>query len=342
MEEREEAQEGRDAVEAATDPGPVAAEDAGAPVDEAPEERLTPLPIAPLPDERPLVLLVNPSSGGGRALRALARVEALLDARRVPFRAVRTRSLEHGIAKALHAVESGETPVVISGDGLIGAVGGALAGTETPLGIVPGGRGNDLARVLGIPTDPEAAIEIVLAGHSRPIDVGEVNDKRFLGIASVGFDSEANRRANDSRLRGNLVYLWAAVRTMATWRSARFTIAIGERRTRIEGYDVIVANNRAYGGGMFIAPDAELDDGQFDVVTIARMGKLRALYNLSKVFKGTHVHIPEVEVVRAPRLGLSASRPFAVYADGEYLTDLPADLRIIPRALRVLVPPAAA
>ncbi|HVW47111.1 MAG TPA: diacylglycerol kinase family protein [Solirubrobacterales bacterium] len=305
------------------------------------EESFAAAPSAP-PDERPLVLLVNPSSGGGHSLKVLARAEALLDARRVPFRVVRTRSLEHGVAEALQAVEAGETPVVVSGDGMIGAIGGAMVGAEVALGIVPGGRGNDLARVFGIPLDAEEAIEIVLAGHSRPIDVGEVNGRRFLSIASVGFDSEANRIANESRLGGHLVYLWAALRTMATWRSARFTIAIGGQRIRMEGFDVVVANTKAYGGGMFIAPDAEPDDGEFDVVTIADMGKLRALYNLTKVFKGTHVRIPEVQVVRASHLTLSASRPFAVYADGDHLTDLPADLRIIPRALRVLVPPAAA
>ena len=93
---------------------------------------------------------------------------------------------------------------------------------------------------------------------------------------------------------------------------------------------------------MFVAPDAELDDGEFDVVTIAQVGKLRFLGNLPKVFKGTHVGNDEVSVVRAARLGVSASRPFAVYADGEHLTDLPADLRVIPSALRVLVPAAAA
>ncbi len=293
--------------------------------------------------ERPLALLVNPASGSGRALKLLPRIEAALDARHAPFRVVRTKSLEHGVERALDAVAAGEVPVVVSGDGLIGAVGGAMAGEETPLGIVPGGRGNDLARVLGIPLDPEAAIEVVLAGESRAIDVGEANGRRFLGIASVGFDSEANRHANETRfMRGNLVYLYAALRTMATWKSARFTIAIGEQRTRVEGYDVVVANSSCYGGGMYIAPDAELDDGRFDVVTIAEMGKIRALYNLTKVFKGTHVRIPEVNVTRAARLHLSASRPFAVYADGDHLTDLPADLRVIPRALRVLVPAAAA
>jgi YegS/Rv2252/BmrU family lipid kinase len=291
---------------------------------------------------QPLVLLVNPSSGGGRGMKVLPRVEAVLDTRRVPFRVVRTKSLDHGVAKALRAVEGGELPVVLSGDGLIGAVGGAMAGEETPLGILPGGRGNDLARVLGIPTEPEEAIEVVLAGHSRAIDVGEANGKRFLGIASVGFDSDANRIANASRFRGNLVYAYAALRALVSWKPARFTIAIGDRHTRVEGYSVVVANSKAYGGGMFVAPDAELDDGEFDVVTIAKVGKLRFLGNLPKVFKGTHVNNDEVRVVRTAHLSLSASRPFAVYADGEHLTDLPAELRVIPRALRVLVPPATA
>ena len=293
-------------------------------------------------DERgPLLLLVNPSSGAGRALKLLPRIEAALDARRVSFRVVRTRSLEHGVDKALGAVEAGELPVVVSGDGMIGAVGGALAGGATPLGIVPVGRGNDLARVLGVPTEPEAAIEIVLAGHTRTIDIGEANGKPFLGIASVGFDSDANRIANESRLGGNLVYAYAALRVLAAWKPARFTIAIGDQRTRMEGYTVVVANNKAYGGGMYVAPDADLEDGEFDVVTIGKVGKLRFLGNLPKVFKGTHVRSDEVQVVRASRLSLSASRPFAVYADGEHLTDLPVDLRVIPHALRVLVPPAA-
>ncbi|MGH2940830.1 MAG: diacylglycerol/lipid kinase family protein [Solirubrobacterales bacterium] len=290
----------------------------------------------------PLVLLVNPSSGGGRALKLLPRVEAVLDARRVPFRVLRTKSLEHGVTKALAAVEAGELPVVVSGDGMIGAIGGAMAGGETPLGIVPVGRGNDLARVLGIPTEPEEAIEIVLGGHTRTIDVGEANGHRFLGIASAGFDSDANRIANESRLGGNLVYAYAALRSLVAWKPARFTIAIGDQHTRLEGYSVVVANNSAYGGGMYVAPDADLEDGEFDVVTIAKVGKLRFLSNLPKVFKGTHVNNDEVQVIRASRLSLSASRPFAVYADGEHLTDLPADLRVIPRALRVLVPPAAA
>ncbi len=289
----------------------------------------------------PLTLLVNPHSAHGRTLKLLPKVEQELDARRIPFRVERTRGLEDGVERALRAVEAAEVPVVISGDGLLGAVGGAMAGSETPLGIVPGGRGNDLARVLGIPQDPAAAVAVLAAGESRRIDVGEANGKRFLGIVSIGFDSDANQLANEtSFLRGNLVYAYAALRTLLTWKPGRFTVRAGEERVRFTGYSVSVANNRAFGGGMFIAPDAELDDGEFDIVTVGEVGKLRFVSNLPKVFKGTHVDEDEVHVFRASRVELTASRPFPVFADGEHLTDLPASLRILPRALSVLVPPA--
>ena len=142
-------------------------------------------------------------------------------------------------------------------------------------------------------------------------------------------------------MRGNLAYVYSSLRTLLGWKAARFTIRVGDESERFSGYFVSVANNRAYGGGMLIAPDAELDDGEFDVVTIGEVGKLRFLANLPKVFKGTHVERDEVRVFRASRLELSASRPFPVFADGEHLSDLPATLRVLPRALSVIVPPRA-
>jgi len=292
----------------------------------------------------PLTLLVNPASAGGKTLKLLPAVEQALDARRVVFRVQRTKGLEHGAEQALRAVEAGELPVAMSGDGLLGAIGGAMAGAETPLGIIPGGRGNDLARVLGIPSDPERAVATLFSGHSRRIDVGEANGKRFLGIVSVGFDSECNRRANEVKLiRSNLVYVYSLFRTLVGWKAARFTIRVDDERTRLSGYSVSVANNSTFGGGMRIAPGADLEDGRFDVIAVGEVGKLRFLANLPKVFKGTHVDDDEVRVFRTSHLELSASKDFPVYADGEHLTDLPASLRVLPRALSVLTPaPAAA
>ena len=167
--------------------------------------------------------------------------------------------------------------------------------------------------------------------------------RRFLCIASCGFDSEANRRANETRLvRGNLVYAYAALRTLATWRPASFTVTVDGEPHRYEGFSVAVANGAAYGGGMMMAPDAELDDGLFDVVMSRTVGKLRFLRNLPKVFKGEHVDEPEVSVVRGSEVEITADRDFEIYADGEPLTELPAALRLLPRALRVIAPAAAA
>ena len=290
--------------------------------------------------ERPLVVLVNPSSGGGRTKTLLPKFTDALDKRHLEFRVEPTRSAEHAVDLALGAGDQGELPVVMSGDGLVGIVGGALAGTDVPLGILPAGRGNDLARVLDIPSDPAGAAGVLASWHARVIDVGEANGKRFLGIASVGFDSDANRIANQTRVvKGRLVYAYAALRALIAWKPARFSLRIGEENMRFTGWSVAAANSRAFGGGMFVAPNALLDDGEFDVVMVGEGGKLHFLSNLPKVFKGTHLENDEVRVIRTRSLELDASRPFAVYADGEHLTDLPATLRVLPKALTVLAPP---
>jgi YegS/Rv2252/BmrU family lipid kinase len=284
-------------------------------------------------------LLVNPHSAGGKTVKLLPEIERELRRRNVQYRLVRTESLEHGVAEAQRAAEGGEVPVVMSGDGLIGQVGGALAQTDTPMGILPGGRGNDLARVLEIPDDPAGSVGVLAEGNVRTIDVGEVNGSRFLCIASCGFDSDANRIANETRIvRGNLVYAYAALRALIAWRPATFTLDLDGEKVENIGYAVAVANSKAYGGGMFVAPDADLTDGRFDVVLTGKTSKLRFLANLPKVFKGTHVENDEVRVLRAAEVQVSADRDFAVYADGEHLTDLPATLRVLSGALRVIAP----
>jgi YegS/Rv2252/BmrU family lipid kinase len=282
------------------------------------------------------VVLVNPSAGGGRVRDLLGEVEVTLRDLGVDYRLVLTTGLEHGCEEARRAAGDGEIPVVMSGDGLVGQV---LAGGEVPLGVIPGGRGNDFARVVGIPTEVRAAVTLLVAGRTRAVDVGEVNGRRFLCIASCGFDSDANRIANEARLvKGNLVYAYAALRAMAAWKPARFELVLDGERWVHTGYSVAAANSKAYGGGMFLAPDAELDDGRLDVVCVGEVGKLRYLANLPKVFKGRHVENDEVTVRRAAEVEISADRPFAVYADGDHLADLPATIRVLPRALNVIVP----
>ncbi len=259
----------------------------------------------------------------------------------------------HARELAREAALARETVAVLGGDGLIGVVADALR--EVPgstLGVLPAGRGNDLARVLGIPKDPLAACATIARGVPRAMDLGEVcaaeasaetplGRRTFVGIASAGFDSEANRIANEASPRlGRLVYAYGALRALWRWRPARFEISLqpqGERHT-IVGYSICAANSRAYGGGMRMAPDALLDDGQFDVVTIGQIGRLRLLVDLLRVFNGTHLREPAVRVFRAAELEISADRPFTLYADGDPIATLPVRLRSVGAALRVLVP----
>jgi YegS/Rv2252/BmrU family lipid kinase len=285
------------------------------------------------------LLLVNPSAGGGRVQELLPVLERALSDRGVEYRRVFTEGIEHGCREALAAAEAGEIPVVMSGDGLIGQVGGALAGSGVPMGVIPGGRGNDFARVVGIPDEVEAAAELLTSGETREVDVGEVNGKRFLCIASCGFDSDANRIANEARwVKGRLVYAYAALRALATWKPATFTLDIDGDREQVTGYTVAAANSRAYGGGMLAAPQAELDDGLLDVGASGNVGKLRFLRGLLQIFEGEHLETLEVQMWRAAEVRIEADRPFAVYADGDHLTDLPATVSLLPRALRVIVP----
>jgi len=290
-------------------------------------------------------LIVNPASGGGRAGRIAPAVLAELRRLGLAARRSDTRDLQHARALALEAAQDGETAVALGGDGLVGALADALRAVPGALlGVLPGGRGNDLARVLGIARDPLAACATIANGSARPLDLGEVAGTAFVGIASVGFDSEANRIANAAPARlGNLVYAYGALRALAAWHPARFTVELQPPGERIQftGYTVAVASSRAYGGGMLIAPDADLQDGLLDIVLIDAVGRLRFVANLPKVFRGTHVGLPEVRVKRAREVTIEADRPFALYADGDPIAQLPARVRALPAAVNVLVPPGS-
>jgi YegS/Rv2252/BmrU family lipid kinase len=283
---------------------------------------------------------MNPAAAGGRPLRLLPKVREKLTALGLPHRVVETRDMEHASGAAAEAASAGETVVAMGGDGLVGVLASAVRSIG-PLGVLPAGRGNDFARTLKIPQDVEAACEVLAEGNLRELDLGEANGRHFVSIASAGYDSDANRIANDAKfIRGNLVYLYGALRALAAWKPALFTVRADGLERRFEGYTVIAANARYYGGGMCVAPRASMSDGMLDMVFIEQTSKLRFLSNLPKVFSGKHVELEEVSGLRAREVEISANRPFDVYADGDVLTSLPATMRVLPGALRVLAPKA--
>jgi YegS/Rv2252/BmrU family lipid kinase len=289
--------------------------------------------------ERRLALLVNPASAGGRALEALPEVHATLDALGATHRTVTTRSIDHAHGEALMAVENEETVVALGGDGLLRPLAGALKNTGSALAIVPCGRGNDYARVLGIPDDPAEAASVAVQGEERLMDVANVEGTPYMGIASFGFDSDANRIANEAKyVKGNAVYVWAALRALAAWKHATFTLRVDDERHEFTGWSVGVGNSKAYGGGMYLLPQAELDDGTLDVIVCKETSKLRFLRELPKVFKGNHVDSEHVRFFRGEEIEVSSSRPFVIYADGDPIGATPAIMRVERRCLRVIAP----
>jgi YegS/Rv2252/BmrU family lipid kinase len=247
--------------------------------------------------------------------------------------------MDHARELARGARDAGEIVAAMGGDGLTGAVAGELSGTEGTLAVIPGGRGNDWARKLGIPADPEAAVEVLAAGSVRTVDVAEAGGVTFLGIASAGIDSDVQVIANATRLPlGGQVYLYGTLRALLRWKPARWTVTLDGETQRFDGYSVAVCNSGVFGGGMHLVPDASVTDGLLDVVLIADAGKGHYLANLAKVFRGTHVHDLAYTRLQAREVRFEADRPFTAYADGDPIADLPATFRVVPGALRVLAP----
>ena len=219
-------------------------------------------------------------------------------------------------------------------DGWTGAVARELCGSDCVLAVIPGGRGNDLARKLGIGHDPLPAIDLLAAGRERRIDVAEAGGRVYVGILSAGFDSDVNEIANSTRLPlGTLVYVYGALRALTRWH-----VTIDGTEHEFDGYAVAVANSGVFGGGMWLVPDASLEDGLLDIAFTTAQPKLQYLRGLTRVFNGAHVGQPGFELMQGREITFHADRPFAAYADGDPIVDLPATVRVKPAALRVIAP----
>ena len=196
--------------------------------------------------------------------------------------------MQHARELAREACDNGEICAAMGGDGIVGAVAGELRDGAGLLAVLPGGRGNDFARKLGIPFDPVEAAALLEDGEEKRIDLAEADGTTYLGILSAGIDSDVSRIALETRLKlGTFVYTYGVLRAIAGWKQAAWDVTIDGEPASFDGYSVAVANSGVFGGGMYLAPDAELDDGLLEVVMISAQSKLRYLRGLPRVFNGT-------------------------------------------------------
>ncbi|MFJ5730865.1 diacylglycerol/lipid kinase family protein [Streptomyces paradoxus] len=291
---------------------------------------------------RQFTAVVNPTAGGATSAAALHKVARLLREAGAELETEYSRSLAHARELARHAGERGRVVLAVGGDGITGSIGGALSGTGALFGMVPAGRGNDFARALGLPGDPDGVARVLLHGTPRAVDTIEVTSSVHaatvvLGSVYAGVDALANLHANRSRmLRGSASYYAGALRAISTWRPVRYRITVDGRDHTYSGYTVVAANSSYYGSARRIAPEARLDDGLLDVVMI-RDAPRRLFFTLMKELDtGVHVHRPQVQVVRGREIRIEAERGVPYGADGEIEAVLPVTVRVLPGALRVL------
>jgi diacylglycerol kinase (ATP) len=289
---------------------------------------------------RTIALLTNPTSGKGRGRRTAAIALPRLTEAGYHVREMIGRDADEALDLARQAVADGvESLAVVGGDGMVHLAVQAVAETETNLGIIPCGTGNDVARYLGLPrTDPQLAADVVVGSRVRRIDLARTGATYFVTVLASGFDSKVNERANAMTwARGQMRYNPATPAELRVFRPLPYVLDLdGEVRTP-EAMLVAVGNGESFGGGLRITHGAVLDDGLLDVVVIKPMSKARLLRVYPMLFKGTHVGIPEYEHHRVKAVTVAAPGVVA-YADGERVGALPLTIEAVPGALRVLVP----
>jgi len=311
----------------------------------------------PVPTSKPLTIVVaiNPSASFGKNRGVGETVVGRLRAAGHTVTSLQEPNFARLIeAAALAVARKPDALVVVGGDGMVSLGVNLLATGDVPLGIVPTGTGNDMARGLGIPVgDTDAAITGLLDYLTRParaIDAGRIRHTDDAGrgqttwfacVLSAGFDAIVNERANNLRRpRGKSRYLVALVIELARLRPIRYRVVLDGVATTTDAMLVAVGNNRSIGGGMRLTPDALVDDGLFDVLIVTPLSRIAFLRVFPRVFAGTHLGHPAVTIHRASAVRIEAD-DVAAYADGERVSLLPVDIEIVPGALRVLMPESA-
>lgn len=297
--------------------------------------------------------IVNPVAGAGRCLAQWRRlIQGRDDLERSTLY---TEEAGHAEQLVRTAVAQGyNTVIAVGGDGTLHEVVNGAVRLERPpiVGAIPCGTGNDFARSVGLPQKPEKALEICRNGVTRPVDLGVIGDRVFINVAGFGFDAEVaaevirmaevarKKRSGDrSKSAGALPYLIAVFKVLRRYKARELTLNVDGREFTTPVLFGAVGNGIAYGGGMKICPQAQPDDGAFDLCLAHDLSKPRTLWNLLRVFFGTHIKDPQCSYQKAQRVEVKGDPDIWVHADGEMIGRLPMTFEIWPKALQFIATP---
>ena len=286
-------------------------------------------------------LVINPVAGQGRGASVGTHVAGYLNSRGIKYEIIIGRngidqadSLQRFLDRNLDC--SGV--IAVGGDGLLHLVLQKITPAQVPLAVIPAGTGNDFVRTLGWSIeDVDAILEAVLSKKPNSVDLGLVDGEWFAAILSTGFDSIVNEKANAmSWPKGPMKYNAAIAIVLPRFKPHHYEIVLDDRTISTQVMLIAVSNGRSYGGGMLVCPQADVSDGYFDVMVLHPVSKLEFIKVFPRVFKGTHITHPAVEIVRSKSVKITADA--VAYADGERIGQLPVSAQCIPGALMTWLP----
>ena len=285
-------------------------------------------------------LVINPSAGSGKGAEVGTRVAAFLTMANVAHEVISGNSaialIKH-LERFLEEFPDCTGVIAVGGDGLVHNVLQKTTPAQVPLAVIPAGTGNDFVRTLGWSLeDLELYLKRILSQPPQSIDLGVVDGEWFGAILSTGFDSIVNEKANTMKWpKGPMKYNVAIAIELPRFKPRHYEIALDDRTISTEAMLIAVSNGRSYGGGMLVCPEADIHDGFFDVMVLHPVSKLEFLKVFPRVFKGTHITHPAVEIVRSKNVTIKADA--VAYADGERIGLLPVKAQCMPGAMQTWI-----
>ena len=285
-------------------------------------------------------VIINPAAGRGKGKKLENTILTLLNDELGKIEVFQTEYPNHAQELARQLKDKINVIIAVGGDGTINEIVNGMVGGKAALAVIPTGSGNDFTKMLNLPKEISAVIQTIKEDKRKKIDIGKVGDRYFPNGIGIGFDAWVVRESMKvSRLRGFLIYLYSVIKTVFIYKNQTITFTTNEGSTVRDIFLIAIGNGKAMGGGFFLTPQAEVDDGQLDICIIRALSKREVLLNLPKAIHGKHTELEQVDMLRTDKVNIQSEEGIAVHADGELLGMEFRDLEIslIPSALEVVV-----
>lgn len=287
------------------------------------------------------LFIVNPASGKGKPLDRLKLIKEFMEDRGCNYRIALTEGIGHAKLLAMDADE--DVIVAVGGDGTINEIANGLIDCNKTIGLLPSGTGNDFIRSLDIPSDPLSALETIIGGKTREINLGMLQDMYFVNVASVGLDAHIADKVRGIKkyFTGTKAYVLALIKGLITYKTINLTIEVNGSKRMVDTMLMAFCNGKTYGGGMKIAPMADFNDDMLDICIVKKMSKLKLFVLFPSIFQGNHLRYKEVEALRANNILIHTNEKLKANVDGEIIEvsgeDYGISFGISDKKIRVLV-----